>query len=261
MPKSFITRDNHYLLLVPFLYAFFSRMRGARGFGFNAATLWIPGLILTAGNDSMGWNEVVWRYFAGYAAFISVYEIGYIINDTWGLRHDSTPRRRIEIDYQKPFYFLFALIRLLAVVGIAICLDSLVTPGYWGILGLLAAAILVHNALSREEFKMTSFFQLSVMRFAVPILLAGTSQSEPTVLAVGALLFSFPRLLTYQDGKGRLFIPERKRPSFMLGNYVVVTPAVALIFILSNELPVLATWGYYVCLGSVILWARRRSPV
>lgn len=247
MPKSFITQRNHALLLVPFLYAFFSRMKGLRGFGFNALTLWAPGLILTYGITGQ-----VAPYALGYLAFISLYELGYLMNDTWGLRHDSTPRRRIEVTYSAPFLLAFVAIRAGTILTMGHLLGLLANPGFWGVLALLGAAILAHNLLRREEFKMMTFFQMSLMRFATPILLATGLAQVPWVLITGALLFVFPRLLTYQDSKARLTIPERKQPDFALINTALTAPAIGLTYLISHEPAVLATWAYYLAFAAAL---------
>ncbi|MBA83432.1 hypothetical protein ACSSNL_00535 [Thalassobius sp. S69A] len=258
MPKPFITERNHAILLVPFLYAYFSRMKGLRGFGFNALTLWAPGLILTAGLTEASLGLILTLYFTGYLAFISVYELGYLMNDTWGLRHDSTPRRRIQVDYPKPFYPAFVLVRLGTVLTMGYVLGLLGMPAFWGVLALLGAAILAHNLLTREEFKMMTFFQMSLLRFSTPVFFATALTDAVWVMAVGALLFVFPRLLTYQDSKARLTIPERKLSDFALWNTLLAGPAIGVIYLISDQPAVLVTWVYYLIFTAALRVARQR---
>jgi hypothetical protein len=179
------------------------------------------------------------------------------MNDTWGLRHDETPRRRIAVDYKPAFYVLFAGIRLATVGILGAALGALAGLWFWGLLGLLALAILAHNLLVRQEFKMATFFQMSLMRFCTPVFIATSMTEAAVVLAVGALFFVFPRFLTYQDSKGRLQIPERKNPDFALGMHLLFAPIAALVTLASGHWVALAVWLYFVTYaGAVFLGAR-----
>lgn len=249
--NKFITERNHFILLVPFLYAFFSRMRGLRAFGFNAVTLWGPGLLLTALLLNDFSVAALSSYFAGYFIFISVYELGYLMNDTWGLRHDETPRRRIDVDYSPAFFVLFIAIRLVAVLSLGLWVGTLSSLWFWGLLGLLVLAILAHNLVVRQEFKMATFFQMSLMRFSIPVFIPTAMEKDTIVLLLGCLFFVFPRFLTYLDSKNRLRIPERKRPVFLLLVYAIFAPIVFLISVSSGETFALLVWVYFMTYASL----------
>lgn len=256
-----ISQRNHHLLLVPFAYAFFSRMH-LRGFVFNAATLWMPGLILVlALRDNLsidgGALENIARYFAAYLAFISVYEIGYLINDTWGTRHDKTPRRRIPVDYGAIFCVAFVAVRIAVVLLMADWLGILELPIFWLLMAALIATIILHNTLKREEFKLFSFLQMSMLRFSMPVLLATSGEGALPVLLVALCGFSFPRFLTYQDSKGRLRLPERKAADFAFFGHLCFAPLILLIFATSGELAVLLAWGYFLLFGLALALVAR----
>lgn len=240
-----ITERNYFILLVPFFYAFFSRMRGLRAFGFNAVTLWTPGILLTSLvlDDFSG--KTISNYFAGYFIFISIYELGYLMNDTLGLRHDETPRRRIAVDFSIAFYVLFFISRLLLVLAISLWIGVLSSLWFWALLGILSLAILAHNLVIRQEIKPATFFQMSLMRFSLPIFIPTAMEEGLIVLAVGSLFFVFPRFLTYMDSKNRLNIPERKQPNFLVRVYFAFFPVVLLISIASGEKLALLIWVYF----------------
>lgn len=260
-PNTFITERNHFILLVPFLYAFFSRMRGLRAFGFNAVTLWGPGLLLTvlllddfSGSAPSG-------YFAGYVIFISIYELGYLMNDTWGLRHDETPRRRIDVDYRPVFFALFVAIRLVVVLAFGLWVGAVSGLWFWALLGLLVLAILAHNLVVRQELKMATFFQMSLMRFSIPVFIPTSMEKGAIVLLIGCLFFVFPRFLTYLDSKNRLRIPERKQPGFLLAIYAVFVPVVLLISVSTGETLVLFAWAYFMTYACLLFAGRHLSFV
>lgn len=259
--NKFITERNHFILLVPFLYAFFSRMRGLRAFGFNAVTLWGPGLLLTAlvlDDFSVG---ALAGYFAGYLVFISVYELGYLMNDTWGLRHDETPRRRIAVDYRPAFFVLFVAIRLGVVLSLGLWIGAMSGLWFWALLGLLVVAILAHNLVVRQEFKMATFFQMSLMRFSIPVFIPTAMEEGAIVLLIGCLFFVFPRFLTYLDSKNRLRIPERKQPGFLFAIVAIFAPVVVLISVSTGETLVLFAWAYFMTYASLLFAGRHLSFV
>lgn len=259
--NSFITERNYSILLAPFLYAFFSRMRGLRAFVFNAVTLWGPGLLLTAlllDGFSVG---ALAGYFAGYLIFISIYEVGYLMNDTWGLRHDETPRRRIDVEYSSAFFVLFIAIRLVVVLSLGLWVGALSSLWFWALLSLLVLAIVTHNIIVRQEIKMATFFQMSLMRFSIPVFIPTAMEKGAIVLLLGCLFFVFPRFLTYLDSKNRLRIPERKQPSFLPLVYLIFAPIILLISVSTGETLVLLTWAYFMTYACLLYAGRHLSFV
>jgi hypothetical protein len=232
-------------------------MGGARGFAFNAATLWIPGLILTCAIGGFGPAESLLAYFPAYLLFISLYEIGYLANDTWGTRNDPTPRRRIPGEFGALFVSAFVAIRLGAAAAVAVCEEFLGRQWFWWIIGALVVATVLHNTLGRKELKLMTFFQMSLLRFSTPVVLALGNRSTLLVLLLGALLFVFQRFLTYEDAKGLLSLPEKKEPAFVLSIHLCCLPAIALLYGLSGEPGVLWLWGYFLALGLSIVVAAR----
>lgn len=261
--NSFVTNRSRAILLIPFCYAFFSRMKGLRGFGFNAATLWIPGVIITAeilSNSGSSSLAAVIQYAMGYLVFICLYELGYVMNDTWGLRYDSTPRRRIEADIGPGFIAIFFSVRLVVVALLAGAGGYLLAVWFLALVSALAGTILLHNLLSREEFKLMSFLQMSLLRFCFPVFVACQGEVSPTIFIVALLLFTFPRFLTYQDSKGRLRLPERKSPYFGLGNCLCAGPLIILIVQFDPEAGFLYVWFYFLALWTTVFgWSLARG--
>lgn len=239
MPKSFVIKASDTPLLLPFGYAFISRYHWPRDFVVNALTAWVPGIILVASVGDIPALSAPMVYLLGYIAFICVYEVGYLANDTIGLRHDPTPRRRIDLVPGPAFIAVFLIIRVFAFLLAAWALDCLSNPLFWGGFAVLAVTLIAHNTLHATELKFYSFLQLSLLRFALPVwpvLQGGNDTGAPLmVLLTGLLLFSLPRFLTYLDAKGRLHLPERKRHSYHLKAHLTVLPMVVLLSVISKD--------------------------
>lgn len=240
MPKFFFSDPRKALLCIPFGYAFATRYHWPRNFLVNAVTAWGPGVILIASLCGVTLAQASLLYAVGYVMFISIYEIGYLANDSIGLRYDPVPRERIVLTITPGFLGAFILLRL-GVLGLCAQLLGVgAEPGFLAAMATLAVVIALHNVLKRPELKFYSFLQLSLMRFAVPVLPAlllhsGTAQSILLVMATGLLLFTLPRLLTYQDAKGRLHLPERKRADYHLMAHLSVAPMIALLWAVTEE--------------------------
>lgn len=263
MPKFCATRLRHLILLLPFGYAFVSRYHWPRDFIVNALTAWVSGMILLALLGDLSAGAAITSYLLGYATFICIYELGYLANDTIGLRHDPTPRRRVEVASSAGFIFAFVVIRLGVGLAAAFVLGVVTSGLYWTAVAALAATLIAHNTLRAVELKFYTFIQLSLFRFALPILPAlivkGDTTAILTVFATALLLFTLPRFLTYMDAKGRLSLPERKARSYHLKTHIAVLPLILLLSVLTNEAAPLVCllWGVVVQLVYV---ARSRLP-
>ncbi|WP_289043122.1 hypothetical protein [uncultured Aliiroseovarius sp.] len=252
MPKPFVTRPSQLIWLLPFGYAFVSRYHWPRDFVVNALTAWVPGVILVALLGDLGVGQAVLSYLLGYAAFISVYEVGYLANDTIGLRHDPTPRRRVDLVPSTGFTLAFVALRGAALLTSAAVLGVATSTMFWAAIGALIATLIAHNTLRTVEIKFYTFLQLSLLRFSLPVLpvlIPGAEASTIlTVFATGLLLFTLPRFLTYLDAKGRLRLPERKARDYHLKAHIAVVPLVTLLSVLTGQPApmVCLAWGVLV---------------
>ncbi len=227
------------LLLLPGGYFYFSRLRKLRDLAVNVIQWPLPSAILAVGLSGGDYVQGLILFAAGLLIFVALYEIGYLTNDSYGLRDDPTPRARVKIRFDTAFVSIFILIRLL-VVGVTIYLIRIYDePIYWAALIALVAALVAHNIIKKVQFKFATFLQLSLLRFSLPalppILLSGNGFQSGVLLLSGLLLFSFPRLVTYQDAKGRLTLPERKHPMFLLTVHLLTVPFVALLSIIAKS--------------------------
>lgn len=223
-----VTDANKAWLLVPFGYALVSRYHWPRDFLVNAVTAWVPGVFLIWWLTQAGPGESAWLYVLGYLVFICVYEIGYLVNDSFGLRRDPTPRRRVDITFSRGFCSAFAAVRVLAGGACLTALGVADSVLIWASYAALAVLLLLHNTLAGVQFKFATFAQLSIIRFSLPVvpalLLASEAEAILLVMLTGLCLFTYPRWLTYLEAKGRLSLPERKDLYFPLFSLLLFLP-------------------------------------
>lgn len=246
MPKFSISNRNKYFLLIPFLYFYFSRGEWPRGFLVNVITSWVPGIILVAFQAQMNPIEAARYFFLGYILFICIYEIGYLANDSYGLRNDDTPRPRIKIIFDRFFVLAFTAVRLGIFFWIAELNGVANNPLFWLAYAGLAIVLIVHNTLHQIEFKFLTFLQLSLFRFSLPVFLVLLIQNQAAQILVtlitGLLLFTYPRFLTYLNAKGRLTIPERKESTFLLLSHFAALPLLIVVAAAAQSWAPLGVW-------------------
>lgn len=244
--------DRH-LTLVPYLYMAHTRAPGLRDHLANAATAWVPGLLMLLLMTDLGIGRSLVWYALGYAAFISLYEIGYLMNDTMGLRHDVVARDRLGFGVGQGYVAVFVAIRGALFLAVIIGTSLLWSPGYLIACAALAAVTVAHNTLRRVELKFASFLQMSALRFFLPVypglLATDTGSVAATVLVTGVFCFTYPRLLTYQEAKERLIMPERKAPAFHLQSMAMMLPIAGAITAMSGEIAPLAVWVWTCVVG------------
>lgn len=201
-------------ILIPTLYFFATRLRTVKDVVFHAAYEWIPGLALAL---IWGGPAAIPDFLLAYIAFLSFYELGYIMNDQ--LSHHR-PGERTRYPAQSAVVLGFAIAsRLLAVGFIAYVLNQSTNPvaliGY----GALAMVFLLHNLMVAPSPKCITFLGLSFLRFLLP--LAPWLTPAHIMLVAGPVLvnYSFFRLFIYMDSKGLISGLDRKSPGFILGYY------------------------------------------
>ena len=71
---------------LPFSYFYFSRIKSFLGLIFLFSWEIIPNLIILIVLNQSGLHEGCLSFVKGYAVFISFYELGYIMNDTFSMK-------------------------------------------------------------------------------------------------------------------------------------------------------------------------------
>jgi hypothetical protein len=209
-------------------------------------TSWVPGIILVAFQAELGAIKAIQFFFIGYILFVSVYEIGYLANDSYGLRNDSTPRRRVDICFNFAFVSTFISARIISFLGIAAWAGVITEPLFWFSYIVLSTVLLMHNTLRRVELKFFCFLQLSLLRFSLPVFVSLLVFNRPAevfmTLMTGLMIFTYPRVITYMDAKGRLRIPERKKVTFLLLSLLTILPIISLTSAIAHTWAPISVW-------------------
>lgn len=239
MLKLSITESNKYLLWLPYAYTFYSRTSSLRDFVVNAATSWVPAVILIFTLSGFSFFESIAFFIAGYLIFLCVYEVGYVVNDSYGLIHDETPRDRLGVSPTRIFLSGFVLTRFFVFFILCFKLDLFASYTFTVAYAALVALLVAHNMLRRVEIKFFTFFQLSLLRYSLPVVPALVAASElrsvELVFLLAASTFTQPRFITYLDAKGRLDLPERKMQGFLMKVYFAVSPLVIYLSVLHQS--------------------------
>ncbi|HEY0973771.1 MAG TPA: hypothetical protein VGE57_04705 [Solimonas sp.] len=237
--------QNRFLLLVPFFYLVSTRMNTPKSFLSNLSTAWIPGLLLAAWWGEADAATSIAHYALSYLAFISIYEIGYFANDTFGTKFDETPRHRLKAAPRLFGGVIFVAVRIIAWLLLANHLNAFSSYGWLAGMAALVTVMVMHNLLASSALKAVTFFQMSTLRFCVPLLPLVPADRWSDILLVGVFHFVYPRFITYLDSKGRLRIPERKSDRYGLQTQLLFLPLFALISIAVGSVLPLLVWGYY----------------
>jgi len=183
------------MLFIPFVYFLKTRLNNLKARVFQVFFEWAPAILLVF-YYTFSFSFIPY-WLAYYLAFISIYEIGYLVNDQIA-NHREGERKRVKLF--APFeVFFFIGIRIVTFV-----LISYVTRPdgnqWWLWYSLLLVVFLFHNVLRENTLKTITFSYLAFARFFSPIvLLVGVMNINLLVpIFIHYVLF---RLITYMDSK------------------------------------------------------------
>ena len=237
--------QNRVLLQVPFYYLAMTRMNSLKGLVSNASSAWLPGVLVVTFLSDYSFLEAALHYVFTYLAFVSIYEVGYLVNDTLGTKHDETPRHRLKMKLASFEILIFVLIRVAALVVIAHLYDLFSNPAWSVSVLALVVVIVMHNTIASSALKAASFLQMSMLRFSLPIIPHVGNDAVPAVLLLAIFHFVYPRFITYLDSKERLKIPERKTSRYGAQVQLLLLPTFFLLSVLMNHALPLVIWLYY----------------
>jgi len=246
------------LALVPFLYTIGTRFATPRALIYLIASSWIPGIWILARLGGEGPAGAVLGYAAGFLAFISVYEIGYLVNDTWDAARGKT-RRRVSFDAGPGFIALFAAIRIAVWGAIGALTGWILEPAWLIAYGALVLAVVAHNLVRPAALRPATFFQLACLRFTIPVLGGVATTQVPLVLLISVIFYTYFRFLSYLDSKDLLAMNERRHPGFGFAQMALMAPFIAFVAYVSGEWILVQLFGYFITLyGLYALVGRSR---
>lgn len=251
--------DNKLLVFIPFGYALHTRIRGLRNLTNNAATAWIPALILITLASSDHPLSALWKLPVSYICFIAFYELGYLYNDTLGTRGETNPRLRLKHALSRGEVAAVIGIRIAVVVGICVAMGWYKQINWLTFYTTLGAVIVLHNTISETAIRLVTFFQMSLLRFVAPIFIWLPSDKFTMCLMAGVIFFTFTRFITYLEAKGRLVLPERKRWWYFVAVHLAFCPMSALVSLALGDWSFLALTMYFVLLYGIYAIAKFKT--
>jgi hypothetical protein len=247
-----ISRFERPLSLLPFGYFLVSRVRSRWELAYFAGNSWIPAWWLLVRLGEMGLVEALIHFAAGYLAFISCYELGYLTNDSWDARRSSDRRQRIAFTVTPDYVAMFVAIRAAAWLAVGVEAGWIDQPAW--LLGYLALAAVftLHNALGSASLRTASFLQLSMLRFTLPIIAALGPDSYLVAFMAAATFYTPSRLLSYLDSKDLLVMADRRSAQFKLAFVVIGAPLAVYLSVLMRSTVFAELLAYYLVLYAVI---------
>lgn len=240
------------LSLLPLFYVAFTRLNGLRAIAYLVSSSFLPGVWLTYRLSGMSMSEAVVQTLVGYVAFFTLYEVGYLGNDTWDAAKSADGRERAGFRSGAAYFAAFVALRVVLWFAVGYWTgwisETVWVAGY----GALALVFLAHNVLHSGAYRGATFFQLATLRFVCPILVL-IPRSDFVLIVVAALIFyTYLRHLSYLDSKRLLIMPERKGPAFGLIQTVLLAPLVAFLSYAASAVVLLELYVYF--LAAYLFW-------
>lgn len=246
------------LSLLPFVYLAVTRLNSLRDYAYLIASTWLPCIWLIIRLSDADLMHAVITFAAGYAAFVSAYEIGYLVNDGWDARRAADGRQRIGFHLSWPYVLAFLLIRIGVWTAIGITMGWIGNPIWLGGYLALGIAFAQHNLVESTGLRLASFYELAALRFLLPIIASIPGSALAVAILTSLLLYAYPRLLSYMDGKGVLILEERRRPAFALLQLAALAPLTIYFAFLLGSAVIVELLAYFIVLFA-LWWAANDS--
>jgi hypothetical protein len=204
-----------YVFLLPFTYFYATRLsKGA--LAFHMVFEWMAAALLVVVFGTGGTVASMGQAVLCYLAFISLYEIGYLVNDLFASRKEAGGRKRGPQGAGGGWVAAWMVARLMAFIFATALLGKLATPEWWSFFLALCVVFALHNGLTDREFKAATFLWLAWFRFMAPVMFVVQEDQRLGIGLAAAMTYASFRLLGYLDSKGLLTMPGRQRPGFRL---------------------------------------------
>lgn len=232
--------------LLPFSYFYFSRLRKIRDLAFHAYYEWLANLLILAIFTDRGIAPVLAKFLWAYLAFISIYEIGYILNDSFSALHEKSPiiwvsglaDRNAEIS----IWIIFRII-IFAMVTFHLNLEH--NPKWTLFYATLVGTFALHNLSMRYEIRMLTFMSLATLRFFAPVFIFLKAEDLKLIVPAIIVNYVFYRTINYMSAKNLMNIPGRAGSGFKVRYYLAMGILSALISLLFESAIPLLINAYY----------------
>lgn len=249
---------NNFFLFFPACYFFKTRLNTKSAILFHGYAEYLLAILMMtyAGIPML---QSVQHFLLAYLAFISIYEIGYIVNDHISVRFEKSPRKRL--DAYRPDRLTISgwiIIRVFCFLLLTYVLDMMDSLSWWTFYGLLAVCFALHNALKERANKIFTFMSLAFFRFYAPVFVMLPRQFLINSMPAVFICYIFFRTLTYIDSKGLLNMTGRNTFQFKSNFYLYFIPLSGILSLFFNSpfsiylnIYFLLFWGFLMVLHSM----------
>jgi hypothetical protein len=224
----------HSLSYLPFFYFQRTRLSDLKAWVFHSVYEWLPALLIFVYVN--GFSSALGKLGLCYVAFISIYEIGYLVNDQNALREKLSRKRTGRLTYAS--IALFVILRCATFAGITYYLKLSEYELWWYWYALLVIVFTLHNFLTVPSLKVITFSYLAWARFLSPFFFIVPLSLVQILFLPVFLNYVLFRLFIYMDSKGLVQGFERHTNSYRLGFYLVLCSfSIVLSFTYQSWLP------------------------
>lgn len=199
--------------ILPFSYFLCTRLlKGSPAF--HMIFEWGAAALLAVLWGRFGITESLLWSLASYLAFISLYEIGYMVNDLFMAHKEDGGRLRGPQEASPALIYLWIGARIVVFLAVTVALETWADPRWWSFFAGLSIVFALHNKLTDKEKKVATFLWLSWFRFMAPVIFMLQEDQVMGVAFAAALTYVAFRTFGYMDSKDLLAMPGRQRADF-----------------------------------------------
>lgn len=252
---------NALRFLLPYTYFYGSRVKQLKYNVYYLIIDWAVPFGLLTYFSGFNWRQSLPQFVLAYLAFISLYEIGYLGNDVYSVRHEASPRRRVkDFDPSNALIGLWVGARLGAFLGISWYLGVLTQPLWLVFYAVLVVFFYLHNVLHDKELKVMTFVTLAFSRYLAPIFIFLLPGQLMLIVAPVFLNYVFYRTLMYMDSKGLLNMPNRRSPTYKVYYYLLALGVGSVLSLMGQSWVPVAITGYYLAFWTAVRAAGIEAP-
>lgn len=251
------------LLNIPFFYLFYSRIKGGgASIPFILTTEWIPWIIVAGFFSNYNFIDSILYLFSCYLAFISIYEIGYIINDYYSIKFDenSLLKERAPIKTTRNTIKFWIFIRIIVFTTLCVFLPFGKYQEWYIFYLLLFIVFSLHNLIKNKELKVISFYWLAFLRFLGPVIFLLKFDFLNSLCFVAGTISVPYRLLSYLDGKELLAMKERKSLHFRV-LYFIMPSIFSLLIYRYNYSSLYVALSIYFALNAFLFYSLEKLKI
>ena len=246
--------------LLPFTYFYDTRLRTS-SVSFHVIFEWLAAVVLALAVGCGSPAQALTAAGLSYLAFISLYEIGYLINDLFASRQEVDGRLRGPQGVGRVWVAAWFVMRLGVFMFVTVLMGKLTAAEWWSYFAALCVVFALHNELTDREFKSATFLWLAWLRFMAPVIFVVQDTQRLGVGLAVAMAYSSFRLFGYLDSKGLLKMPNRQRPGFRLFFFLMPLTGTLALWTYDDARGFVVLTGYYAlaaALGTALGTVRQR---